>query len=264
MTVTSAAHMSSPVLVAQGLNAGYDGIPVVHGLDLVINQGEVVALLGANGAGKTTTLLTIAGLLPPISGSLTVLGEVAHDEGGRGRRVRRNSLSRTWRRARRGLSLVPEDRGLFPGLTVNEHLRLSKSKTNTASTSNTSNTNNDILDLFPALAPLRTRQAGLLSGGEQQMLAIARALATMPKLLMVDEMSLGLAPIIVERLLPLVRSAAASTGAGVLIVEQHVHMALAVSDRAAVMSRGVITVQGDSRELEERSDILESSYLGEN
>ena len=261
MTVTSAAHMSSPVLVAQGLNAGYDGIPVVHGLDLVINQGEVVALLGANGAGKTTTLLTIAGLLPPISGSLTVLGEVAHDEGGRGRRVRRNSLTRTWRRARRGLSLVPEDRGLFPGLTVNEHLRLSKSKTNTASTSNT---NNDILDLFPALAPLRTRQAGLLSGGEQQMLAIARALATMPKLLMVDEMSLGLAPIIVERLLPLVRSAAASTGAGVLIVEQHVHMALAVSDRAAVMSRGVITVQGDSRELEERSDILESSYLGEN
>ena len=258
MTVTSAGHMSSPVLVAQGLDAGYDGVPVVRGLDLVINQGEVVALLGANGAGKTTTLLTIAGLLPPISGSLTVLGEVAHDEGGRGRRVRRNSLTRTWRRARRGLSLVPEDRGLFPGLTVNEHLRLSKSKTNT------SNTSNDILDLFPALAPLRTRQAGLLSGGEQQMLAIARALATMPKLLMVDEMSLGLAPIIVERLLPLVRSAAAATGAGVLIVEQHVHMALAVSDRAAVMSRGVITVQGDSRELEERSDILESSYLGEN
>ncbi len=258
MTVTSAAHKSSPVLVARGLNAGYDGIPVVHGLDLVINQGEVVALLGANGAGKTTTLLTIAGLLPPISGSLTVLGEVAHDERGRGRRVRRNSLTRTWRRARRGLSLVPEDRGLFPGLTVNEHLRLSKAKTNTAST------NSDILDLFPALAPLRTRQAGLLSGGEQQMLAIARALGTKPKLLMVDEMSLGLAPIIVERLLPLVRSAAAATGAGVLIVEQHVHMALAVSDRAAVMSRGVVTVQGDSRELEERSDILESSYLGEN
>ncbi|MEI8335392.1 MAG: ABC transporter ATP-binding protein [Actinomycetes bacterium] len=258
MTVTSAVHKSSPVLVARGLNAGYDGIPVVHGLDLVINQGEVVALLGANGAGKTTTLLTIAGLLPPISGSLTVLGEVAHDERGRGRRVRRNSLTRTWRRARRGLSLVPEDRGLFPGLTVNEHLRLSKAKTNTAST------NSDILDLFPALAPLRTRQAGLLSGGEQQMLAIARALGTKPKLLMVDEMSLGLAPIIVERLLPLVRSAAAATGAGVLIVEQHVHMALAVSDRAAVMSRGVVTVQGDSRELEERSDILESSYLGEN
>ena len=174
MTVTSAAHKSSPVLVARGLNAGYDGIPVVHGLDLVINQGEVVALLGANGAGKTTTLLTIAGLLPPISGSLTVLGEVAHDERGRGRRVRRNSLTRTWRRARRGLSLVPEDRGLFPGLTVNEHLRLSKAKTNTAST------NSDILDLFPALAPLRTRQAGLLSGGEQQMLAIARALGTSP------------------------------------------------------------------------------------
>lgn len=260
MTVTSAGHMSSPVLVAQGLDAGYDGVPVVRGLDLVINQGEVVALLGANGAGKTTTLLTIAGLLPPISGRLTVLGEVAHDERGRGRRVRRNSLTRTWRRARRGLSLVPEDRGLFPGLTVNEHLRLSKSKTNT---SNTSNTSNDILDLFPALAPLRTRQAGLLSGGEQQMLAIARALGTLPKLLMVDEMSLGLAPIIVERLLPLVRSAAAATGAGVLIVEQHVHMALAVSDRAAVMSRGVVTVQGGSRELEERSDILESSYLGE-
>ncbi|CAB4951269.1 unannotated protein [freshwater metagenome] len=254
MTVTSATQISSPVLVAQGLKAGYDGVPVVHGLDLVINHGEVVALLGANGAGKTTTLLTIAGLLPPISGSLTVLGELAHDEGGRGRRVRRNSLTRTWRRARRGLSLVPEDRGLFPGLTVNEHLRLSRAKSNKSS---------DILDLFPALAPLRTRQAGLLSGGEQQMLAIARALGTKPKLLMVDEMSLGLAPIIVERLLPLVRSAAAATGAGVLIVEQHVHMALAVSDRAVVMSRGVVTIQGDSRDLEKRSDILESSYLGE-
>jgi branched-chain amino acid transport system ATP-binding protein len=114
MTVTSATQMSSPVLVAEGLNAGYDGVPVVHGLDLVINHGEVVALLGANGAGKTTTLLTIAGLLPPISGSLAVLGELAHDEDGRGRRVRRNSLTRTWKRARRGLSLVPEDRGLFP------------------------------------------------------------------------------------------------------------------------------------------------------
>ncbi len=254
MTVTSATQISSPVLVAQGLKAGYDGVPVVHGLDLVINHGEVVALLGANGAGKTTTLLTIAGLLPPISGSLTVLGELAHDEGGRGRRVRRNSLTRTWKRARRGLSLVPEDRGLFPGLTVNEHLRLSRAKSNATS---------DILDLFPALAPLRTRQAGLLSGGEQQMLAIARALGTKPKLLMVDEMSLGLAPIIVERLLPLVRSAAAATGAGVLIVEQHVHMALAVSDRAVVMSRGVVTAHGDSRDLEKRSDILESSYLGE-
>ncbi|MFM7270516.1 MAG: ABC transporter ATP-binding protein [Actinomycetes bacterium] len=241
------------VLVARGLDAGYDGVAVVHGLDLVVDAGEVVALLGANGAGKSTTLLTVAGLLPPIAGTLLVLDEVVHDEGGRGRHVRRSALTRTWKRARRGVALVPEDRGLFPGLTVREHLRLVPTRRADAP---------DPFELFPPLAPLRDRRAGLLSGGEQQMLALARALATAPRLLMVDEMSLGLAPIIVERLLPMLRDAARRTGTGVLLVEQHVAMALEVADRATVLARGVAVASGTAAELANRRDLLEASYLG--
>ncbi|MFM7060727.1 MAG: ABC transporter ATP-binding protein [Actinomycetes bacterium] len=244
--------MSDPVLVTKRLRAGYDGVAVVHDLDLTVDAGEVVALLGANGAGKTTTLLTVAGLLPPIDGTLLVLDEVAHDEHGRGRRVRRSALTRTWKRARHGVALVPEDRGLFPGLTVREHLRLARGRTSSTA-----------FDLFPALAPLADRRAGLLSGGEQQMLALARALVREPRLLMVDEMSLGLAPIIVERLLPMLRTIANETGAGVLLVEQHVPMALAVADRAVVMSRGRDVASGTGAELASRPDLLEASYLGE-
>ena len=246
--------MSSPVLVTKGLHAGYEGVAIVHDLDLTVDAGEVVALLGANGAGKTTTLLTIAGLLPPIDGTLIVLDEVAHDEHGRGRHVRRSALTRTWRRARRGVALVPEDRGLFPGLTVREHLRLAHAGRDAATRA---------FDLFPALAPLADRPAGLLSGGEQQMLALGRALVRGPRLLMVDEMSLGLAPIIVERLLPMLRTIATETGAGVLLVEQHVPMALAVADRAVVMSRGRAVASGTAAELAARPEVLEASYLGE-
>ena len=246
--------MSEPVLVAKRLRAGYDGVAVVHDLDLTVDAGEVVALLGANGAGKTTTLLTVAGLLPPIDGTLLVLGEVEHDEHGRGRRVRRSALTHTWKQARRGVALVPEDRGLFPGLTVREHLRLARGERDATDRA---------FDMFPALAPLADRPTGLLSGGEQQMLALARALVGAPRLLMVDEMSLGLAPIIVERLLPMLRTIATETGAGVLLVEQHVPMALAVADRAVVMSRGRDVASGTAAELAARPDLLEASYLGE-
>ncbi|MFM8971611.1 MAG: ABC transporter ATP-binding protein [Actinomycetota bacterium] len=246
--------MSDPVLVTKRLRAGYDGVAVVHDLDLTVDGGEVVALLGAHGAGKTTTLLTVAGLLPPIDGTLLVLDELAHDEHGRGRRVRRSALTRTWRRARRGVALVPEARGLSPGLTVRQHRRLTSAGRGATTRA---------FDLFPALAPLADRRAGLLSGGEQQMLALARALVQEPRLLMVDEMSLGLAPIIVERLLPMLRTIATETGAGVLLVEQHVPMALAVADRAVVMSRGRDVASGTAAELAGRPDILEASYLGE-
>jgi branched-chain amino acid transport system ATP-binding protein len=238
--------MSAETLISiEGLHAGYGGIPVVRDLDLTVDAGEVVAVLGPNGAGKTTTLLTISGLLRPIAGRVTVLGEQVS---GSPHRI-----------ARRGLAHVAEDRSLFFDLTVAENMRLGL----TGDRSRRRAAYDRAMEMLPALQRLGGRRAGLLSGGEQQMLAMARALASEPKCLLVDEMSLGLAPIIVERLLPIVRDIADQTGAGVLIVEQHVHMALDVADRAYVLNHGECVMRGTATELKERRDLLEVSYLGD-
>jgi branched-chain amino acid transport system ATP-binding protein len=236
----------TPLVEVVGVSTGYGGIPVVRDLDLAVNPGEVVALLGPNGAGKTTTLLTISGLLSPMVGLIRVLGQPV------------NGVDPS-KVARRGVAHVAEDRSLFFDLTVEENIGLGVR----GSRSRRTRAFDKAFDLFPPLRPLTGRLAGLLSGGEQQMLAMARALASEPKVLMVDEMSLGLAPVIVERLLPIVRRIADESGTAVLLVEQHVHMALEVADRAYVLNHGRLTMSGDACDLAQNRDLLEVSYLGE-
>jgi len=238
----TSAPASGHALVVRDLFAGYQQVPVVRELNLEVRPGEVVALLGPNGAGKTTTLETIAGLNRPISGTIELSGE---NVGGIPAYVL----------AHRGLALVPEGRALFPGLTVREHLRLAGGRH--------SGREEELLEMLPELHKCLGRKAGLLSGGEQQMLAVGRALVTRPRLLLVDEMSLGLAPVIVERLLPILRRAADELGASVLFVEQHVALALEISDRAYVLAHGRIRIEGPAAELRERRELLAASYLGE-
>jgi branched-chain amino acid transport system ATP-binding protein len=224
------------------LEGGYDGVPVVRGLSLSVAAGEVVALLGANGAGKTTTLLTAAGLLPALGGDVLL--------GGRSLRGLRADRS-----ARRGLALVPEDRGVFAQLTVREHLRLGRR-------ADARRRLDEACALFPPLGPLADRRAGLLSGGEQQMLALARAVVGRPDVLMVDELSLGLAPRVAADILAAIRRLADERGTAVLLVEQHVPMALRNADRAYVLRRGELALAGDAADIARRRDVLEASYLG--
>jgi branched-chain amino acid transport system ATP-binding protein len=238
--------VTEPLIDVRGLHAGYNGIAVVRDLNLTVGAGEVVALLGPNGAGKTTTLLTLSGLLRPLQGTVTVLGQLV--DGTRPHLI-----------PRRGLAHVAEDRSLFFDLTVDENIRLGL----TGKRGSRRAAHERAMELLPALRPLGGRLAGLLSGGEQQMLALARALVSEPQCLLVDEMSLGLAPIIVERLLPIVRDIADQTGCAVVVVEQHVHMALQVADRGYVLNHGAVVLEGTAAELSASRAVLEASYLGD-
>lgn len=229
------------LLSLQKVSTGYSGTPVVRDVDLEIHAGEVVVLLGANGAGKSSTLLAISGINPILGGHIELFGK--------------NIKNRPAHElAREGLAHVPEDRALFSRLTVEENLRLGlppRSRDLSGS-----------LEYFPHLEPLLARRAGLLSGGEQQSLAIARALAARPRLLLIDELSLGLAPIIVERILPVLRAFVSDHRAGMLLVEQHVDLALDIADRAYLMSRGRIITTGAARDLKANRRALVDSYIG--
>ncbi|HEX4035401.1 MAG TPA: ATP-binding cassette domain-containing protein [Solirubrobacteraceae bacterium] len=236
------AVAAPPMLEISELSAGYDNVPVVRGLSISVSAGEVVALLGANGAGKTTTLRAISGLVKVVSGSIRLDGR---DLAG---------VTPT-ARAQAGIAHVPEGRGIFFGLTVAEHFGLGVNPSAADI--------EEVLEYFPALRGLQSRRAGLLSGGEQQMLAIACALLHKPKLLLLDELSLGLAPVIVERLLPVVRQFADARSTAVVLVEQHVHLGLEIANRAYVLAHGELTTSGSVEELRADSARLVASYLGE-
>jgi branched-chain amino acid transport system ATP-binding protein len=231
-----------PLLRIAGLAAGYGRATVVRDLSLSVGAGEVVALLGPNGAGKTTTLRAVSGLVRPSAGRITVAGDDL-------------TAVPPPARARLGIAHVPEGRGLFPGLTVAEHFRLGHRGERLAAEVGYGH--------FPALRALRNRRAGLLSGGEQQMLALGRALAREPRLLLIDELSLGLAPAIVRRMLPLVRRHATERGAGVLLVEQHIPLALEIADRAYILSHGRLVLTASAAHLRADPNLVTSSYLGD-
>jgi branched-chain amino acid transport system ATP-binding protein len=227
------------LLAVDDLHAGYGRTAVVRDLSFRVDEGEIVALLGPNGAGKTTTLLTVSGLLPALRGSVRLFHS-------------RVDSGSPFRLARRGLAHVTEGRSLFHKLTVRENLQLATR----------SRRRPDVGEYFPPLEPLMDRRAGLLSGGEQQMLAIARAIVSRPRLLMIDEMSLGLAPMVLERLTLAVRRIADKTGIGVLLVEQHVPVAMSIADRAILLRHGRAVADATPTALALRPEILREGYLG--
>jgi branched-chain amino acid transport system ATP-binding protein len=218
----------TPLFEAQQIHAWYGKSHIVQGVDITIHDGELVALLGRNGTGKTTTMRAITGLLPRTEGSIAFAGE---------------SLLGlpTYEIARRGLSLVPEHRGIFGTLTVDENLSLAATKRSRWQIE-------DIYDMFPALAERRRTPGGKLSGGEQQMLSIGRALVTGPKLLLLDEPTEGLAPVIVERLVSIIKDLKAQ-GLSMLLVEQSLDVCMAVADRLQIIDGGRIVWEGDGPSL---------------
>ena len=234
------------LLQLQQLQVSYGGIRAVKGIDLEVGAGELVCLIGANGAGKTTTLKAITGLVRPAAGRVLYDGEEIS-----GRRVHEI--------ARRGLAMVPEGRGVFAQLTIEENLAMGAyaRADRTAVQSDVER----VFTLFPRLKERRAQTAGTLSGGEQQMLAMARALMSRPRLLLLDEPSMGLAPLMVERIFEVVRQIAAE-GVTLLLVEQNARLALETSHRGYVLDGGTITISGESRALLGDPRVREA-YLGE-
>src|SRR5206468_11383462 len=235
------------LLETHGLRTGYGRLPVVFNIDLEVREGEIVALLGANGAGKTTTLRALSGLLPLVAGEVRLDGKPL---AGTADKI-----------ARGGVVHVPQGRGIFPNLKVEETLRLACAMAKVPR-AEVDGRVDDMYGVFRPLHARRSQLAGTLSGGEQQMLAIARGLIMKPRVLMIDEMSQGLAPTIVQGLFGIVR-ALPEQGVSVLIVEQFVTHALAVASRAYVLEKGEVAFRGQASELARNEAFVRGSYLGE-
>lgn len=233
------------VLECRGLTAGYlKERPCVRDVDLRLEAGQITCLLGPNGAGKTTLLETLAGLLPRTEGEVRVAGEAVR--GGRPRDA-----------VRAGMVLVPDDRALFRQLSTEQNLMLAVARRSRRRAGL-----RQVLEYFPALEKRLSVDAGRLSGGEQQMLAIGRAILQRPAVLLIDELSMGLAPVIVTEILDVLKKLAATAGTGVLLVEQHVHLALGVADKAVVLVHGQVADQGSAAELRDDPGRVERAYLG--
>ena len=234
------------LLEVDGLDVHYGQIQALRSVCLSVGEGEMVALIGANGAGKTTTLRAISGMVSPSSGAITFDGERIDGQ-------RPNTV------VARGLAQLPEGRELFADMSVLDNLRLGNwTKRDSGSFDESAER---VMSMFPILRDRSQQDAGTLSGGEQQMLGVARALMSDPRLLIVDELSLGLAPIVVDQLFGILREVNAA-GTSVLLVEQFVHMALANTDRAYVLVKGAVAMQGTSAELLDAPELM-AAYLGE-
>jgi branched-chain amino acid transport system ATP-binding protein len=237
----AAIASTEPVVACQGLDVGYGKLTVARDINFSLAPNKVLTILGPNGAGKTTLLMTLAGFLPPRSGTIVLNGQAV-----KGASPRRMNKA--------GLVLVPDSRALFTELTPVQNLKLAAPRGAAVV--------DQVLELFPALRRRERLRTADLSGGEQQMLAIARALVQSPKLLLIDEMSMGLAPVAVESLMPVIRRVADEHGAAVIMVEQHVQLALEVADEAMVLVHGSIVLSGSAESFRDDTSAVAAAYLG--
>ena len=238
--------MTTTLLKITGLQVAYGGIKAVKGVDLHVNEGELVTLIGSNGAGKTTTMKAITGTLPPASGDIEYLGKSIKGKG-------------AWDLVKDGLAMVPEGRGVFSRMTIIENLQMGAYIRN--DTAEIAADMEKMFTIFPRLRERKDQLAGTMSGGEQQMLAMGRALMSRPKVLLLDEPSMGLSPIMVDKIFEVVRDVAAQ-GVTILLVEQNASRALSIADRGYVMESGIVTMNGDAKELL-NDPRVRAAYLGE-
>ncbi|CAD6556649.1 High-affinity branched-chain amino acid transport ATP-binding protein LivF [Paraburkholderia metrosideri] len=246
MAATMATSANTPMLKIKGLQVNYGGIQAVKGIDLQVEQGELVTLIGANGAGKTTTMKAITGLKPYTIGDIEYMGESIKG-------IPPHLL------LKRGLAMVPEGRGIFARMSIVENMQMGAYLR-----TDTDGIKADVdrmFGFFPRLKERAAQYAGTLSGGEQQMLAMARAIISRPKLLLLDEPSMGLSPIMVEKIFEVVRAISAE-GMTVLLVEQNARLALQAANRGYVMDSGLVTMSGDAKQMLDDPKVR-AAYLGE-
>ncbi len=238
--------MSQTLLKVSGLKVAYGGIQAVKGVDFEVREGELVTLIGSNGAGKTTTMKAITGLLPLNAGDIQYLGKSIRGRG-------------AWDLVKDGLAMVPEGRGVFTRMTITENLQMGAHirKDRAAIASDMER----VFATFPRLKERKDQLAGTMSGGEQQMLAMGRALMSRPKVLLLDEPSMGLSPIMVDKIFEVVREVHAQ-GVTILLVEQNASRALEIADRGYVMESGLVTISGDAKEMLNDPKVR-AAYLGE-